>query len=89
MAQVGRLRPSTPRLRRAKDKVEPAKIDAFRAALASTNVVNESDCRHEIDVPTGLAVQVECKMQMTVTMLGKTQQSAERWRITQTLPDRR
>ncbi len=72
----------------AKDGVEPAKIEAFQATLATAKMSNDSDCRHQIDVPTGLAAKVECTSTISVTMQGHTQTATERWLITQTLPDK-
>jgi hypothetical protein len=74
--------------RMAKDKVQPEKIEAFKMAMASAKMSSESDCRHQVDVPSGLAVKVECTATSSVTMQGHTQVTTERWLITQTLPDK-
>lgn len=73
--------------RMANDKAPKEKIDAFRSALEGANILSETDCRHQIDLRTGLAVKVECTTSMTVTMHGKTQATIEHWLITQSLPE--
>lgn len=74
--------------RMAKNKVEPGKIEAFKAAMASAKISSESDCQHQIDVPSGLAVKADCTSTTSVTLQGRTQTTTERWIITQTLPEK-
>jgi hypothetical protein len=70
-----------------KGKVSPEKIEEVRAAFAGASVQNETTCRHEIALPSGLAIKSECDMSMVATLQGKTQHVAEHWTITQTLPE--
>jgi hypothetical protein len=70
----------------AKGKVDPAKIEEARAVFATAAIQNETACRHEIDIPSGLTLKAECDTTNTVTLQGKTQRVADRWIISQTLP---
>ena len=72
----------------ANGKVSPEKIKEAQAAFADASMQNQTTCRHEIDIPTGLATRTVCDMTMAATVQGKTQHVAEHWTITQTLPDK-
>jgi hypothetical protein len=71
----------------ARNKVSPEKLKEARTALASASMQNETTCRHEIDIHSGLAVAVECRARSTITVQGKTQNVEEHWLITQTNPE--
>jgi hypothetical protein len=70
----------------AKGKVDPAKIEEARTAFATAAMQNETACRHEIDILSGLTLKAECDTTNVITMQGKTQRVVEHWLITQTLP---
>jgi hypothetical protein len=72
----------------ARDKVDPAKIEAARAAFAGMSMTGENTCRGEIDTATGLATNVECTLVQTVTDGDKIQRNTEHWTITQTSPEK-
>jgi hypothetical protein len=71
----------------AKGKVAPERMQEARAAFADASMESQTTCRHEIDIPSGLAIKTQCDMTMATTLQGKTQQVAEHWTITQTLPE--
>jgi hypothetical protein len=71
----------------AKGKVAPEKIQQARAAFADASMESQTTCRHEIDIPSGLAIRTVCDMKLATTLQGKTQHAAEHWSITQTLPE--
>lgn len=70
----------------AQGKVEPAKIEAARAAFATASMINETECFYEIDLPTGLARRGECFVDFAVNLSGKTQKASDHWVISQTMP---
>jgi hypothetical protein len=70
-----------------KNKLSPEKIEEARAAFADAAMQNETVCHHEIDLPTGLAVKVECNLTSLTTVQGKTQRVTEHWAVAQTLPE--
>lgn len=60
------------------------------AALAEadkTRVVNETTCRNEIDMATGLALKVQCETRTTVINGASERGVIDRWTITQTSPE--
>ena len=65
------------------------KPENIQAALKDASGNLESTCRHEIDIPTGLAVKVDCRTSNSVTVQGETRGSTDTWTITQTLPEPR
>lgn len=67
-------------------RITPERADEARKALAGAKVTRDDACRHEIDIPTGLAVNVVCTSETAVTVDGKTGVSRERWTISQTQP---
>lgn len=67
-------------------KVAPERVAEARAAFAKMTVTRDDACRHEIDIPTGLAVRVECSSLMVSGIGEETAQVTDRWTITQTLP---
>lgn len=71
----------------AKGKLAPEKIQEARATFADATMESQTTCRHEIDIPSGLAVKAVCDMTIATTLGGKTQHVAEHWTITQTLPE--
>lgn len=68
-------------------KIAPDRVADARAAFAKMTVTRDDACRHEIDIPTGLAVRVECSSLMTTGVGEETGQITDRWTITQTLPE--
>lgn len=68
-------------------KIAPERVADARAAFAKMTVTRDDTCRHEIDIPTGLAVRVECSSLMTTGVGDETGQITDRWTITQTLPE--
>lgn len=68
-------------------KIAPERVDEARAAFAKMTVTRDDACRHEIDIPTGIAVRVECSSLMTSGVGDETGQVRDRWIITQTLPE--
>jgi hypothetical protein len=71
----------------AKGKVSADKIQEARAAFADASMESQTTCRHDIDIPSGLAIMTQCDMTMATTVQGKTQHVAEHWTITQSLPE--
>lgn len=67
-------------------KVAPDKVDEARAAYATMKIEREDACRHEIDIPTGLAVKVVCTTETVMDVAGQAGRNSDRWTITQTLP---
>ena len=74
---------------RMKSSTPIMKPDEIQAALKDASGNLESTCRHEIDIPTGLAVKVDCRSTNTITILGETRGTTDTWTITQTLPEPR
>jgi len=74
---------------RMKSATPGLKPDEVQAALKDVSGNLESTCRHEIDIPTGLAVKVDCRRINTITFQGETRGSTDTWTITQTLPEPR
>ena len=70
-------------------RMKSAKPDEVQAALKDASGNLGSTCRHEIDIPTGLAVKVDCRSTNTITIQGETRGSTDTWTITQTLPEPR
>lgn len=70
----------------AAERAPPARRAEAQAAFAKMRVENERSCRNEIDIPSGLAVKIECLTRLSVTSDDKTRTSTDRWTITQTLP---
>lgn len=71
----------------AKGKLSPEKIAEVRAAFAGASMQSQTTCRHQIALPSGLAIKSECDMTLATTLQGKTQHVAEHWTITQSLPE--
>jgi hypothetical protein len=59
---------------------------AAQAAADQTHVNNETTCRNEIDIATGLALKVQCETRTTVTNGATERGVIDRWTITQTSP---
>lgn len=72
----------------AKD-APPAEHDKIRAMLQATSISREDICRHEIDIPTGLALKAECSADTKTSAGGRAGSRRDRWTFTQTLPDKR
>ena len=70
----------------AAGRASPEHRAAADAAFSKLQLDNDRSCRGEIDIPTGLALRVECVMKITLTSGGDTRGSTDRWTITQTLP---
>lgn len=67
-------------------RIAPERAEEARKAFEGARVTREDACRHEIDIPTGLAVNVLCTSESAVTVEGQTGVSRDRWTITQTRP---
>lgn len=72
------------RMRSATPPMKPADI---REALKDATGTIENTCRHDIDIPTGLAVKVACQTMNRMTVQGETRGATDTWTITQTLPE--
>lgn len=68
-------------VRLAPDRAKEAEI-----AFADMSISREDACRHEIDIPTGLALKVVCTSAITSGARGETATNLDRWTITQTRP---
>lgn len=68
------------------ERVAPEQAAKAREAFANAKVDREDTCRHEIDIPTGLAVQITCMTSVDITVQGETGKNVDRWTITQSLP---
>lgn len=67
-------------------RLAPDKAKEVQAAFAGMQINREDACRHEIDIPTGLALKVVCTSAMTTSAKGQTATNLDRWTITQTRP---
>jgi hypothetical protein len=70
-------------------KLDPEKASEAKAALAGLSLERQDVCRHEIDIPTGLAAKVDCTVSITSGLPGKVAKRTERWVITQSMPESR
>jgi hypothetical protein len=68
------------------ERMAPEQAEAARKAFSSAKITREDACRHEIDIPTGLALKAVCTSTSEVTVEGKTGTSRDRWTIAQTQP---
>lgn len=68
------------------ERLAPERAEEAKKAFVGANITRDDACRHEIDIPTGLAVAVSCSSQSAVSVQGKTVVSRDRWTITQTTP---
>lgn len=62
-------------------------IDKMEALLADARFVVRTECRYEIDIPTGLAERVECKALQDVSIAGENRRKETRLVATQRLLD--
>jgi hypothetical protein len=60
--------------------------EKLRATFQGARIDRTDTCRHEIDIPTGLAVRAVCDTTTDVTVQGETARNVDRWTITQSLP---
>ena len=67
-------------------QASPEQAPRVRDVFEGARVDRSDSCRHEIDVPTGLAVRITCSSTIEVTAQGETGRNVDRWTITQTLP---
>lgn len=67
-------------------RMAPDKAKEAEAALRGMEIRREDACRHEIDIPTGLALKVVCTSAITTRAKGETATNLDRWTITQTRP---
>lgn len=67
-------------------RLAPDRAKEAGAAFASMSISREDACRHEIDIPTGLALKVVCTSAITSGAKGETATNLDRWTITQTRP---
>jgi len=67
-------------------KAPPERKEEAKAAFAKLDMKRDEMCRYEIDIPTGLATQVECSLKADVVDGEKTLRTTDNWTITQTLP---
>ena len=71
----------------ANGRLSPEKLQEAHVSLADASMQSQTTCRHDIDIPSGLAIRTVCDMTMATTLAGKTQRVAEHWTISQTLPE--
>ena len=74
---------------RMKSTTPSLKPEAIQAALRGASGTLESNCRHEIDLATGLALRADCRTTNAITIQGETRGTTDTWTITQTLPEPR
>ena len=74
---------------RMRSATPPMKPEDIREALKDAAGTSENTCRHDIDIPTGLAVKVACQTMNRMTVQGETRGVKDTWTITQTLPEPR
>jgi hypothetical protein len=67
-------------------RLAPDKAKEAQAAFAGMRISREDVCRHEIDIPTGLALKVICTSAISTSARGETATNLDRWTITQTRP---
>lgn len=67
-------------------RVAPDNADEARKFFEGAKIDRQDTCRHQIDIPTGLAMKVECSSTIIITAQGRTGQNVDRWTITQSLP---
>lgn len=67
-------------------RLAPDKLKEAEAAFAGMQIGREDVCRHEIDIPTGLALKVVCTSAISNSAKGETATNLDRWTITQTRP---
>lgn len=67
-------------------QASPEQAPRVKSAFEGAKVDRKDHCRHQIHVPTGLAVRVACTSTIDVTVQGETGRNVDRWTITQTLP---
>lgn len=67
-------------------RVAPDRAKEAQAVFAGMSISREDTCRHEIDIPTGLALKVVCTSAMATGAKGQTATNLDRWTITQTRP---
>jgi hypothetical protein len=67
-------------------QASPDQVDKLRATFQGAALDRLDTCRHEIDIPTGLAVRAACDTTIDITLQGETARNVDRWTITQSLP---
>ena len=67
-------------------RLAPDKLKEAEAAFTGMQIGREDVCRHEIDIPTGLALKVVCTSAISNSAKGETATNLDRWTITQTRP---
>ncbi len=72
------------RMRTSSPNLKPSDVEA---GLKDTRGTIDGACRHEIDIPSGLAIKVECRTSNSVTVQRETRGVTDTWTITQTLPE--
>jgi hypothetical protein len=70
-------------------RIAPDKQADFKAQFANMTLERQETCRHEIDVASGLATTADCNVEIKSGVPGQSAQRADRWIITQTLPEKR
>lgn len=67
-------------------RLTPEHAAEARKAMADMSIARDDHCRHEIDIPTGLALKAVCSTRIAVVGQGSTRTALDRWTMTQTRP---
>ncbi|WP_340647516.1 hypothetical protein [Phenylobacterium sp.] len=68
-------------------RLAPDKVAEAKAVFEQMKLERSTVCRHEIDIPTGLAISAQCTTRVVSGFSGATSSVTDRWTITQTLPE--
>lgn len=67
-------------------QIAPDKAAEAMKFFEGAKVDRQDACRHEIDIPTGLAVRAVCSSTISISASGQSARNVDRWTISQTLP---
>jgi hypothetical protein len=76
----------TATMNRMMSQLAPDKAEEARAMFAKMKIERNDACRYQIDIPTGLALEVDCTATVVAGAEGQLLHGSDHWLITQTLP---
>jgi len=76
----------TATMNRVMAQLPPDKAEKARGMFAKMKIERNDACRYQIDIPTGLAVEVDCTTTVVAGAEGQLLRASDHWLITQTLP---